>query len=450
MLVLVDIEWIHLDTDFSFLTQISAVRVDSAWTVVNRFDSLVQPPYAVSFFNSNHMAFSGHPRENFDFAFEMKDVLQQFEEWLLPNDTLCFWANPILTAMRSFLSQASPSMPELPAITVNNFIRSFFFPDEAGEIHNLYRVAEKLSLGNDRTAHRSSDDVDTLREILQKTDLPPKQLIRKIEYAPYRETMIKRRKHNAEVLLKIENDFVYTSGRSTYHLKTCPHVLNAKTILGISSFSNNITSMQPCKICKPKIEPPKEFSFSTAEPFWDTPSGKDKIRVRLITGQVIVTHYNRIIGCCHSTLHPGKLTQKELTEHECLKKQCSRLEKYLDVPFWKELENKERKKQKQKDRKQQEKHIKKKQENRMQSLLAQYQSYAAKNQYPIDIIRVKVEEKEITVFYVSDYRFADALKFPEFVRKIKENSPGHNLILRHIKDENGNFMTREEYHKLKR
>ena len=40
------------------------------------------------------------------------------------------------------------------------------------------------------------------------------------------------------------------------------------------------------------------------------------------------------LGYCHCRLHKGYLDCKLLKKHECLNKQCTFLEKYLEHPYW--------------------------------------------------------------------------------------------------------------------
>ena len=52
----------------------------------------------------------------------------------------------------------------------------------------------------------------------------------------------------------------------------------------------------------------------------------------------------RVIGYCH--YHKCHITSTQLKQKECLKKQCTRLEKYDNHEFWKQRELKKAKKKK--------------------------------------------------------------------------------------------------------
>ena len=62
------------------------------------------------------------------------------------------------------------------------------------------------------------------------------------------------------------------------------------------------------------------------------------------------------------------------------------------------------------------------------------------------IVRVaKDSPKQFSVFYVSDNRFADGHCFPSFLAAVRLIHPHYKLSLRHIRDVDGHFVTREEY-----
>jgi hypothetical protein len=47
---------------------------------------------------------------------------------------------------------------------------------------------------------------------------------------------------------------------------------------------------------------------------------------------------NRAVGFCH--FHKSALTVKTMKCHECLKKQCDALERYVEHDFWRQHEQK--------------------------------------------------------------------------------------------------------------
>ena len=49
------------------------------------------------------------------------------------------------------------------------------------------------------------------------------------------------------------------------------------------------------------------------------------------------------------------------------------------------------------------------------------------------------------IFYVSENRFADGNRYPEFLETLKLAHPQYYISLRHIRDVDGHFVTRDEY-----
>ena len=62
-----------------------------------------------------------------------------------------------------------------------------------------------------------------------------------------------------------------------------------------------------------------------------------------------------IIGYCHNLTHLGYVTSKIIEEHKCIEKDCPFLSKYEETSYWRNLENKRRKRKEYKQNKQQEK-----------------------------------------------------------------------------------------------
>ena len=79
-----------------------------------------------------------------------------------------------------------------------------------------------------------------------------------------------------------------------------------------------------------------------------------------------------------------------------------------------------------------------------------FQSYADEAGYTMQIIRVQGVRATIFVYYVSDYPFADGNRFPAFLKSVRFFFPHHRIVLRHVMDQDGHFLTRKEYAQIKR
>lgn len=175
------------------------------------------------------------------------------------------------------------------------------------------------------------------------------------------------------------------------------------------------------------------------------------IGVKLVDGTRQPVRRSNVVGCCHYHLHPGKLTKRLLLEHDCVGKQCGFLEKYDDAAYWTGLRNKQTGKEKARKRHRSVKEQKANTENRMKNIQREMQRVIDDFGCTMEIIRVeRLGKMRYRVFYVSDNRFADGNRFPEFFKEMHRRYPSWRLDLWHIKDIDGHFVTREEYQKKHR
>ena len=174
------------------------------------------------------------------------------------------------------------------------------------------------------------------------------------------------------------------------------------------------------------------------------------VNARLLGAQHIKISYKRIVGRCHSTLHPGKLTRRIMEEHGCLGKQCSHFEKYEEAGYWRELERKQKLKKVARTQKAARKQQAAKGAEYFEELKVLFQSYADEAGYSMQITRVQGVRATIYVYYVSDYPFADGNRFPAFLKSVRFFFPHHQIVLRHVMNQEGHFLTREEYAQIKR
>ena len=62
------------------------------------------------------------------------------------------------------------------------------------------------------------------------------------------------------------------------------------------------------------------------------------------------------------------------------------------------------------------------------------------------IVRVQKEHPGFyKLFYVSDNSFADGNRYPEFLETLRHLHPFWRVHLRHIRDVDGHFVTKDEY-----
>ena len=113
------------------------------------------------------------------------------------------------------------------------------------------------------------------------------------------------------------------------------------------------------------------------------------VNARLLGAQHVKISYKRIVGRCHSTLHPGKLTRRIMEEHNCLGKRCSHFEKYEEAGYWRELERKQKLKKVAKTQKAARKQQAAEEAEYFEELKVLFQSYADEAGYTMQITRVQ-------------------------------------------------------------
>ena len=145
-------------------------------------------------------------------------------------------------------------------------------------------------------------------------------------------------------------------------------------------------------------------------------------------------------------MHTGALNNTIPEQHDCLGKNCTFLEKNCQSPFWRVLEEAKLTKEKRKEKIRLEKQKKAQAESDMRILANSWNAYLEELQYEMQIICVPEDTpSSYRIFYVSANRFAGGNRYPEFLEMLKQTFPRSRFFLRHIRDADGHFVTRDEY-----
>lgn len=183
------------------------------------------------------------------------------------------------------------------------------------------------------------------------------------------------------------------------------------------------------------------MGFKTAE-------REDRVNVKLIDNQRIITRKKRIVGQCHSKIHPGMLTQTLMEQHECVGKNCHYFQKNECASYWEHLKQRQivkdkRRKQKEEAKERVDAELAK--SSRIQETLQQFIKDCGHNAL---IVQAKlIRPKTYTVFYVSGRSTADERRFPDFMRMVEKAYPGLKFAIKHIQDVDGHYVTIDEYKK---
>ncbi len=443
MFVIIDLEWLSDRNNASYLTQISAVRANKTWEPVDRFDAICMPTKGVDL--NNYVALSGYNANEFASAPLASDVVKNFACWLESEDVLLFWHWSSWSCLKEFAGRYSITLPTNKKQYLGDKVRAHYMRARG----NSYELCAFNGLNAPYPEHCSKNDVAAILLLLQHSqlDMTAKPII---QTAP--KPQPSRQERNREIILRTEYNYLYAENSGIFHKRGCACMLNAKLVLGSVYYESASKNRVPCKHCRPDEDiritrTAKKSKSKLCE------SVSRELRARkaesnacseqyLITGEWAYLKKKNIVGCCHYAGHPGKLTKDLMHKHDCINKNCRHFEKYEGASYWEYLELL----RKQKEKKRVEKEQAAIEAQELDSIKSTLKSYISSPECSMEIIRVERQHSSLfKVFYVSDNPFADSNRFPGFIDRVRRNHPSWRLILKHIKNEEGRFVTREEF-----
>ena len=269
---------------------------------------------------------------------------------------------------------------------------------------------------------------------------------------PETEDLRTRREMIRDVIDRTEYNYLFLNGSDVFHRRGCKACLNAKSagdILGSIYYATAARQHRPCKLCKPTpyIENDGAEDNSAEKPKLSLAEQRNEvIRARLLTDDVIPIKRKNIVGWCTYKLHKGAINKALLEEHQCLEKNCGFLVKNDLSTYWVAQEQAAAEKKRRKEQIKKEKAKVDALQQKMQKLAVDWQKKLDELGSDMYIVRVERETRtRYRVFYVSDNAFADGNRFPEFVDMVRREHPGKSVNMRHIRDLDGHFVTRDEY-----
>ncbi len=436
MLVLLDIEWIQNQKNQPELTQIAAARVDEQWNPVENFTQIICPsdPDSVDW---DHMAYCGYEKSQFLAACAERDAAVLFQQWLLPDDQVCLWSHSAKQVFRKKWIQIFGHGFGQPGIKFMNYILYQKIHQHGLSANSFYEAARLTGSDDTLTAHCAEDDVVLMRRIMEHFAVDPRTVL------GIKNPLAQRKKW----LEKSPFTYFYTASSEVFHIHSCPVLLRASELMGCATYKTAIRHRRPCKLC----QPPAPSAPPVPQPKPKAKNPDEWISVRLLDGSVVETYRNKIVGCCHYNLHPGKMTEKILLKHDCVAKECPFFEKYEKAEYWKQLEARKKAKEKQKRDKAAKKKAASEQEEMTRRVAEEVQYYLDLCGYEVDVIEVRQETPtRFKVFYVSDKAYNDWREFPEFYGAMGHAHPNWRVIMQHIRDETGRFVTIDEFYARRR
>lgn len=452
MLVLVDVEWIEVVKKAKHMTQIAAMRVNDFWEEAAEFSAIICPPDD-SLCYRQHMAFSGYPAEVFLTGLTAEEAILLFAEWLEKDDVLCVWHYESKLVLEAAWKAAVGKPLRKKVVCANHKIYDIA---EEKKItgRSLYSIALSMGIPAPTPQHCSRNDVVMMRSLFSEVKLSQKQL----ESSPQRgKVKDQAQERNRRIIDKSPYLYFYVRGSRVFHTRDCRVIQGVENLEGCTLYKNAVKERRPCRICSPQPEalpvpkPEGKRYVPTLEEKERAGRNKEVIRARMLGGAVLEIRRGNIVGCCHNLIHPGKLTKSLMLEHDCLGKQCAFFEKYQESGYWQEQLRKKKQRESRKREKQLSKAAAAAEMETLQLVRENFQACAEATDSALDIIRVENPKSgEYTVFYVSDNRFADGNRFKDFTKEVTQRYRCKRIMLKHIRDVDGHFVTREEYYARKR
>ncbi len=444
--VLFDMEWVQKN-EVKSITQLAAIRVTEEWKTVDGFERLVRPTSGQGT-DWAHMAYSGYSPDEFRSGVDENACIAAFFDFLRDDDTLLCWHKDTRRLLKQKCEQYIGKPLPIKCTCMNEQVY-LAVRDSGIKPHGLYEVAGDVGLTTPVPRHQSANDVGVMRDLLSELECRVKSGLSVSEKIPKKK--MTRRERNADILSRVQYNYIFTPASKVFHRPTCHLVLNARDIMGCVYYKKAIKGRVPCKICHPEPIAPQLPSKTNSETEQEKaaqpkPPERKSITARLLGNRWVTIANDKIVGFCHNVIHPGKLTRKIMEEHDCVGKKCRFFEKYADSSYWVAEENRKIQKQQRKQAQQAEKLAAQKLKDELDELKNLFQSYADDAGYIMHIVRLEKERpNRYKVFYVSENPFADGNRFPDFLSTVRFFFPRSSIQLRHIRDVDGHFVTITEF-----
>ena len=450
MLVIVDAEWVIDPTGNNWLTQLYAERVSPDWQAVSAFSAIIRPP-SIKSYKADLPAFSGYDLLAFVQGDQEFSAIEDFAAWLKIDDSLCFWHQSGLELVRSKWLDYRTTRMKQKTKTLQKYIQS-----KLGQGENIpgnpYVIAEKLNFPTPIPSHCSANDVSVIKQLCSFYDVP-----QNLEWAipsqkpPKADTETPMKGRRERLMQRMRCNYFYTPYGRAFHTKECKVFEHVKQVQGCIYYETALEHRRPCLLCKPTADLQNPVAATKKPPKTPTPPPAKLVKAKLLGGECVTIKETKLVGCCHNYIHPGKLTKAILTQHDCIGKQCRFFEKYAESPYWVGREAKKQQKKAARLERNARLTSAVSETDEMQGISNALRECIPEEESHMEIVRVeRYNNSTFTVFYVSDNRFADGNRFPTFLDTTRQHYPFWKLRLRHIKDIDGHFVTRQEFHARKR
>ena len=166
--------------------------------------------------------------------------------------------------------------------------------------------------------HRAANDVEAMGRLFAELGVSAENFQKKepAACAAVPREKPSRRKRNADIVNRVEYNYIYAEGGSVFHRRECRHCLGAKTIHGSVYYETAAEGRRPCKICKPI--PSLGLTQTRTQIPKKKPRPDAAVETKLLGGRTELLRPTAVVGWCKYNQHPGALTARILKEHRCL------------------------------------------------------------------------------------------------------------------------------------
>ncbi len=235
MYIIADIEWVENKLNKQSPTQLSAIRVDAEWNIVDEFSAFIRPMDS-SFHDWNHVAYYGGTPEDFLYAKGCYNVLDAFEKWLAEDETICWWYKPSRDLYTKLNRIVLKNSNQRSTVILSEYMLGFL--DGQGHVKgSAYKLAKARNIEVPEVEHNSYNDVIAIANLLKGVGFPQEAL---------KEPPIKPEpKYNHPKSDQLEYQYDVTNG--LLHRKGCPHIPEGVDMLGYSKLLGCIRKgYKPC------------------------------------------------------------------------------------------------------------------------------------------------------------------------------------------------------------
>ena len=227
MYIIADVEWAQNKANKNSPTQLAAVRVDSNWDVIDDFHAYIRPLNS-SFYDWNHIAYTGGTPSDFMNASNCYNVFSSFNKWI-GEDTVCWWSDQSASIHSLVNNVFLKGVPIKKPIILTEYMRGFLDGQEDAK-NNQYKLARARGIPVPSPEHDSQNDVMAILCLFKGLNFSQKNLLS----PPLKPS--KPTNNTANLLL----DYLYDTQRNLLHKKGCNLIPQNTPLCGFATLNTPI------------------------------------------------------------------------------------------------------------------------------------------------------------------------------------------------------------------